>query len=357
MQKTAFITGIGGQDGAYLVRFLLEQNYHVHGLLRWDSHIDENTQTGRLSELGINPNNITLHYGDITDAGCVARLIAQIRPDEIYNLAALSFVPVSYSAPHATMNANTGGIINIIDALKALDLAKTCRVYQASSSEIFGNQDQAPLTENSPMTPASPYGIAKLAAYHHARLARENDGLHISNGILFNHESALRGAEFVTQKIIRCVLNYKLKNQKFALGNIDASRDWGHADDYIRGMWLMLQQEHGGDYILATGQSTSIRDFTTAAFAAAGITIQWQGNGIDEHATDIANHQTIVTIDPALYRPQDINHLMGDASKARNILGWEPATSLNDLIRGMLSAEQNRMTEKCADAINTEKSA
>jgi len=295
--KTALITGIAGQDGAYLTHFLKSKGYKIHGLLRWDSYISPIDGTKRLDKLGLIDDDITLHYGDITDSNFVTKLISATTPDEIYNLAALSHVKISFETPAAVLDINTKGTLNILDSVHILGLEETTRIYQASSSEMFGSTPP-PQNETTPMDPCSPYGIAKLAAYHLVRLYRASYNMFIANGILFNHESPLRGEDFVTRKITKAVVAIEAKQQTtLALGNIDSLRDWGDARDYIKGMWQMLQHDTAGDYILSTGKAYSVRDFTTRAFAHIGIKIKWQGTGINEVGIDSATGKTLITID------------------------------------------------------------
>lgn len=331
MSKTAFITGITGQDGAYLSEFLLGKGYEVHGFVRWDTApIDPHLQ-----DMGI-----TLHDGDMIDALNITGVIKAVRPDEIYNLAALSHVKISFDTPGSTFDINAKGTLNILDAVRGLGLEKSVRVYQASSSEMFGNAP-APQSELTPMEPCSPYGVAKLAAYHLARVYREAYGLHVSNGILFNHESPLRGEDFVTRKITRAVVAIEAGQQEIlTLGNLDSLRDWGHARDYVEGMWLMLQQDAPDDYVLATGQAHSVRDFAESAFAHIGMPIRWDGAGEAEIAVEIKTGKTRIAIDPALYRPKEVDYLLGDAEKAREMLGWQPRIDFEELVAEMVNADR-----------------
>lgn len=331
-QKTAFITGISGQDGAYLAKFLLGKGYHVHGLVRWDSHMDPMDGMQRLDMLGLISDEITLHMGDMIDANNLNMLIKEIQPDEIYNLAAVSHVKVSFETPGSAMQVNAMGTLNILEAVRVLGMEKSVRIYQASSSEMFGQAD-APQNEDTPMNPVSPYGVAKLSAYQMARVYRESYGMHVSNGILFNHESPLRGEDFVTRKISRSVVEIEAgSNAPLSLGNLDSVRDWGSAEDYVEGMWMMLQQEQADDYVLATGEAKSVRDFTARAFAQAGIEIEWQGEGLDEVGIDAKTGRTLVQVDPKFFRPTELHHLLGDASKARESLGWMPKTNFEQLV-------------------------
>ena len=331
--KTAFITGITGQDGAYLAQFLLGKGYDVHGLVRWDA-VDG---TGRLKALGIE-GRVTLHHGDMSDAPNLIRLIKEINPTEIYNLAALSHVQVSFETPSSALDTNAKGALYILEALRILE--SNARMYQASSSEMFGNAP-APQNEDTPFAPCSPYGVAKLAAFEMARVYRASYGLHVSNGILFNHESPLRGEDFVTRKIARAVAAIEKGGADgLMLGNLDAVRDWGHAQDYVRGMWMMLQRDEADDYVLATGQARSVREFAQACFAHVGITLAWKGEGADEIGIDVKSGKTLITIDASLFRPQEVNYLLGDAGKAEKNLGWRPEINFETLVSDMVNAER-----------------
>lgn len=337
-QKTAFITGIAGQDGAYLAQFLLSKKYNVHGLVRWDSYADPLAGMERLDRLGLVNERITLHMGDLTDAQFITRLIKQIQPDEIYNLAAMSHVAVSFDTPAASFDVNTKGTLHILEAVRLLDMQERVRIYQASSSEMFGSAP-APQNEETRFEPCSPYGIAKLASYWSVRNYRESYGLHASNGILFNHESPLRGEGFVTQKIVQAVVEMeKGRSEPLELGNLESLRDWGHARDYVRGMWMMLQQDTPNDYVLATGQAQSVRHFVERAFAFTGKQIAWQGEGLDEIGVERKTGKTLVTIKEKFFRPKEVAYLLGDASKAKAALGWQPQISFEDLIADMINA-------------------
>lgn len=334
--KTAFITGITGQDGAYLAEFLLGKGYNVHGLVRWDSYADPMDGMGRLNALGL-VDKVTLHTGDITDAQSLTAIIKNIKPDEIYNLAALSQVGVSFETPASTLDINVKGTLAVFEAVRLLDMVSSTRIYQASSSEMFGSAP-APQNEDSPMHPCSPYGVAKLAAYWLARTYRDSYGIYVCNGILFNHESPLRGEDFVTCKITNAVMNICSDNQEYlSLGNLDSVRDWGHARDYVRGMWMMLQQEKAHDLVLATGVGVSVREFATLAFKYADIDVKWRGAGVDEVGYDADNDRVLVRVDEKLFRPKEVNYLLGCADKARDILGWKAEISLNELIADMMN--------------------
>lgn len=343
--RKALITGITGQDGALLARFLLRKGYQVHGLRLYSATDD----TARIASLMDDPD-FYLHTGDLTDGGALWRLLADIRPDEIYNLAAQSHVQASFAVPEATAQINALGTLRLLEALRGLDEGRgLIRFYQASSSEMFGNAP-APQNEGTPLTPCSPYGAAKIYACHLTRIYRESYGLHASNGILFNHESPLRGEEFVTRKITRAVAAIAAGQQNcLMIGNLEARRDWGHAADYVRGMWLMLRQDVPGDYVLATGQARSVREFVTAAFAVAGIDLVWQGQGLTETACARDGGAVLVRVDPQFFRPAEVHELIGDAARARQVLGWAPEIGFDalveDMVRGDLAALQGEPYE------------
>jgi GDPmannose 4,6-dehydratase len=335
--KTALITGATGQDGSYLVQFLLEKGYTVHGIKRRSSSF--NTQ--RIDHLYKDPhdpdNRFRLHYGDLTDSTNLIRLVEEIEPDEIYNLAAQSHVKVSFDTPEYTANTDGLGTLRLLEAIRLLGLEKKTRFYQASTSELFGKVREIPQKETTPFYPRSPYAVAKLYAYWITVNYREAYGIHASNGILFNHESPVRGETFVTRKITRAAarIKYGLEH-KLYLGNLDAKRDWGHARDYVEGMWLILQQPEPDDYVLATGKTTSIRDFVTMAFRHAGFEMAWRGHGLEEKGIDAASGKVLVEVDPAYFRPTEVDLLLGDATKAREKLGWTPRHSLEELVREMM---------------------
>ncbi|MDR3183676.1 MAG: GDP-mannose 4,6-dehydratase [Planctomycetaceae bacterium] len=343
--KTALITGITGQDGAYLARLLTDKGYAVHGIVRRAS----SPNTVRLETLFPDKNmRPVLHHGDMTDAGGLTRIVAEVRPDEIYNLAAMSHVQVSFDNPEYTGNVDGLGVIRILEAVRETGLAAQCRFYQASTSELYGGLNNEACNETTPFHPRSPYGIAKLYGYWATVNYREAYGMFACNGILFNHESPLRGETFVTRKITKAVAAYKNSIERkepvdsqtavLKLGNIDARRDWGHAADYVAGMYLMLQQPEPDDYVLATGENHSVRDFVEAAFAAAGRTIEWRGSGEAEKAFDTATGNLLVEIDPAFYRPAEVPVLLGDPSKARAKLGWQPQYTFAGLVNEMMDA-------------------
>jgi len=338
--KTALISGITGQDGAYLARLLLDKGYRVHGIKRRSSSFN----TGRIDDIYEDPHapdpQLTLHYGDLTDATNLIRIVQETQPDEIYNLAAQSHVQVSFETPEYTANADGLGTLRLLEAIRILGLEAKTRFYQASTSEMFGKVSEVPQRETTPFYPRSPYGVAKLYAYWIAVNYREAYGIHASNGILFNHESPLRGETFVTRKITRAAAAIALGRQEtLFLGNLDAQRDWGHARDYAEGMWRIVQADAGDDYILATGTTTSVRQFAEWAFADAGISLEWQGNGAAERGVCAQTGATRVAIDPRYFRPTEVDLLIGDATKAREVLGWQATTTVRELVREMVTAD------------------
>lgn len=339
-KKVALITGVTGQDGAYLSELLLEKNYEVHGVKRRSSSF--NTQ--RIDHLYDDPHeaetDFYLHYGDLTDATNLIRLIQEVKPDEIYNLAAQSHVQVSFETPEYTANADALGTLRLLEALRILRLAEKTRFYQASTSELYGLVQETPQRETTPFYPRSPYAAAKLYAYWITVNYREAYHMHASNGILFNHESPIRGETFVTRKITRAAAAIKLGLQRYLyLGNLDATRDWGHARDYVDGMWRILQQPEPDDYVLATGESHSVREFVELAFAEIGRSLEWAGDGVDEQGIDAATGEVIVKIDPRYFRPTEVDALLGDATKASERLGWRPETSFKTLVREMVQED------------------
>ena len=340
MKKIAFITGITGQDGAYLAELLLKKDYIVHGLKRRSSSFN----TGRIDHLyqdpHVNKRNFILHHGDLTDSTNLIRIIQEIQPDEIYNLAAQSHVHVSFETPEYTANADGLGTLRILEAIRLLNLVQKTKFYQASTSELYGMVQQVPQNENTPFYPRSPYAVAKLYGYWITVNYREAYNMYACNGILFNHESPIRGETFVTRKITRAAARISMDTQdRIYLGNLDAKRDWGHASDFVEGMWRMLQQEKPEDFVLATGVTTTIREFTERAFALVGITLKWSGNGIEETGRDVKSGKVIVSVDPTYFRPTEVELLIGDASKAREKLGWVPACDLQQLIEEMIKAD------------------
>jgi len=339
-RKTALITGITGQDGAHLARFLLHKGYRVHGVKRRSSSFN----TARVDELYVDPHeadtNFLMHYGDLTDATNLIRLIQEHQPDEIYNLAAQSHVQVSFETPEYTANADALGTLRLLEAIRILGLNQRTRFYQASTSELYGKVQEIPQRETTAFYPRSPYAAAKLYAYWITVNYREAYGMHASNGILFNHEGPMRGETFVTRKITRAVAAIELGlQQRLFLGNLDAKRDWGHARDFVEGMWLMLQQPQPDDYVLATGESHSVREFVEQAFACVGRTIAWQGKGRDEVGVDTKTGRVLVRVDRRYFRPTEVDVLQGDPSKARRVLGWRHRTSFADLVGEMVGAD------------------
>ncbi len=344
MAKTALITGVTGQDGAYLAEFLLAKGYVVHGVKRRSSSFN----TGRIDHLYRDPHEkdvtFRLHYGDVTDSTNVIRIVQETQPDEIYNLAAQSHVQVSFESPEYTANADAIGTLRLLEAIRILGRVKSTRFYQASTSELFGKVQEIPQRETTPFYPRSPYAAAKLYAYWITINYREAYGMHSSNGILFNHESAIRGETFVTRKITRAVAAIEFGQQdKLYLGNLDAKRDWGHARDYVRGMWLMVQQPAPDDYVLATGECYSVRQFVEAAFAHVGKRIEWRGSGLDEQGVDAATGRVLVAIDPQHFRPTEVDILVGDPTKAHEKLGWRHTISFHALVDEMVEADLRGM--------------
>ena len=340
MSKRALITGVTGQDGSYLAELLLEKGYEVHGIKRRASSFN----TSRIDNLYQDPHEknvrFKLHYGDMTDATNLIRIVQEVQPDEIYNLAAQSHVMVSFETPEYTANADSLGTLRLLEAIRILGLEKTCRFYQASTSELFGKVVETPQTEETPFYPRSPYGVAKLFAFWIVKNYRESYGIHASNGILFNHESPVRGETFVTRKITRAAAAIaKGSEETLFLGNLNARRDWGHAKDFVEGMWRMLQQDTPDDFVLATGVQASVRDFTQLAFKEAGIDLVWGGEAENEKGICSKSGKVLVEIDPRYYRPAEVDTLVGDASKAERVLGWKAKTSWQELCREMVKAD------------------
>jgi GDPmannose 4,6-dehydratase len=340
MSKVALITGVTGQDGAYLSKLLLDKGYVVHGVKRRSSSFN----TGRIEDLYQDPHEdnqrYVLHYGDMTDATNLIRIVQETQPDEVYNLAAQSHVQVSFETAEYTANADGLGTLRLLEAIRLLGLIGKTRFYQASTSELYGLVRETPQSETTPFYPRSPYGAAKLYAYWITVNYREAYGLHASNGILFNHESPLRGETFVTRKITRAAAAIAQGRQdRLYLGNLNASRDWGHAREYVEGMWRVLQQPAGDDYVLATGVTTTVRQFVTWSFAEAGITIEWRGSGVSEQGFEPATGRVLVEVDPRYFRPTEVDLLCGDASKAKRILGWQATTTVEELAREMVRAD------------------
>ncbi len=340
MDKRALITGITGQDGSYLAEFLLDKGYEVHGIKRRSSSFN----TGRIDHLyrDLHESNVRLrlHHGDMTDATNLIRLVQETQPTEIYNLAAQSHVQVSFETAEYTANADGMGTLRLLEAIRLLGLKDSARFYQASTSELFGKTAQVPQSETTPFYPRSPYAVAKLYAYWITVNYREAFGLHASNGILFNHESPRRGETFVTRKITRAVASIHCgKQERLWLGNLDAKRDWGHASDYVEGMWLMLQQDQPDDYVMATGESHTVREFVEQAFAEIGVTIGWRGRGLEEKGVDKKTNRILVEIDPRYFRPTEVDHLLGDPAKAEARLGWKAKIQFKELVNEMMQAD------------------
>ena len=338
--KVALITGVTGQDGAYLAELLLSKGYVVHGVKRRSSSFNSE----RIDHLYVDPHQpavrFFLHYGDVTDATNLIRLVQEVRPTEIYNLAAQSHVNVSFETPEYTANADALGPLRLLEAIRILRLEKTTRFYQASTSELFGKVKEIPQRETTPFYPRSPYGAAKLYAYWITVNYRQAYGIYASNGILFNHESPIRGETFVTRKISRGVAAIHLGLQEnLYLGNLDAKRDWGHARDYAEGMWRILQQAEADDFILGTGESHSVREFVELAFREVGIRVAWRGRGMDETGIDAASQRVLVKIDRRYFRPTEVDHLVSDPSKARQQLGWRHTVSFKELVTEMVQAD------------------
>lgn len=336
-QKVALITGITGQDGAYLAELLLDKGYVVHGVKRRSSSFN----TGRIEHLYQDPHEgnprFILHFGDLTDSTNLIRIIQIVQPDEIYNLAAQSHVAVSFETPEYTANADAVGTLRILEAIRILGLVEKTRFYQASTSELYGLVQEVPQSETTPFYPRSPYAAAKLYAYWITVNYREAYGLHASNGILFNHESPLRGETFVTRKITRAVaaIHHGLQDRLF-LGNLNAQRDWGHAREYVRGMWLMMQQDRPDDYVLATGTTTRVRDFVTKAFSITGVELEWEGAGIEERGRCARTGNILVEVDPRYFRPTEVDLLIGDPGKAERVLGWKHELGWESLCQEMV---------------------
>jgi GDPmannose 4,6-dehydratase len=332
--KTALITGITGQDGSYLAELLLEKGYEVHGIVRRSSLIN----THRIDHIY---NNIKLHYGDLTDSTNLVRVIQEVYPDEIYNLGAQSHVKVSFEMPEYTGQTDALGTLRVLEAVRLLGLEGKTRIYQASTSEMYGKVQEVPQSETTPFYPRSPYGVAKVYGYWIVKNYRESYGLHASSGILFNHESPRRGETFVTKKITRALSRISSKKQDVLyLGNLNSKRDWGHAKDYVKAMWLMLQQDEPDDYVIATGKQYSVREFVEESAFYFGMKIDWRGEGLDEVGIDRYSGRIIVKVDPRYFRPAEVETLLGDSSKAKQKLGWEPEISFDDLVKDMCLHEK-----------------
>jgi len=336
MKKTALLTGITGQDGAYLAELLLDKGYEVNGVKRRSSLFNTQRIDHLYQDLHEENARFFLHYGDMTDSTNLIRILQEVQPDEVYNLAAQSHVQVSFETPEYTANSDAVGTLRLLEAIRILGMEKKIRFYQASTSELFGKVQETPQRETTPFYPRSPYAVAKLYAYWITVNYREAYGIFASNGILFNHESPLRGETFVTRKITRAVARIKLSlQQKVYLGNLDAKRDWGHAKDFVEGMWRILQHDVADDFVLATGETRTVREFVELAFKELGIEIGWRGSGVEEKGYDVGTGQVIVEVDPRYFRPTEVKMLLGDATKARTQLGWNPAHSFTELASEM----------------------
>jgi GDPmannose 4,6-dehydratase len=345
--KTALITGVTGQDGAYLAELLLGKGYTVHGIKRRSSSFN----TARVDHLYVDPHvssaRFFMHYGDLTDATNLIRIVQETQPDEIYNLAAQSHVQVSFETPEYTANADGVGTLRLLEAIRILGITDKVRFYQASTSELYGKVQEVPQKETTPFYPRSPYAAAKLYAYWITVNYREAYGMHASNGILFNHEGPTRGETFVTRKITRAVAAIQLGLQdRLYLGNLDAKRDWGHARDYVEGMWRILQQPAPDDYVLATGEMHSVREFVELAFAEAGRQIAWKGQGVEEVGVDAKSGQVLVAIDPRYFRPTEVDELLGDPTKAHQMLGWRHKTTFKELVAEMVASDRNAIRQE-----------
>ncbi len=350
-KKTALITGITGQDGSYLAELLLDKGYEVHGIKRRSSQFN----TERIDHLYTDPHfkglPFHLHYGDMTDSTNLIRIIQETQPDEIYNLAAQSHVQVSFDSPEYTADVDALGAMRMLEAIRILGMEKKTKFYQASTSELYGKIQETPQKETTPFYPRSPYGVAKLYAFWITVNYREAYGIYATNGILFNHESPRRGETFVTRKITRAAVRIaEGVQEKTFLGNLNAQRDWGHAKDYVYGMWLMMQQEEPDDFVLATGETTSVRDFCEMAFKHAGIDLEWKGEGVNEQGINKSNGQTVIEVDPQYFRPTEVDLLLGDPSKAKEKLGWKFEYDINALVEDMVKADHKSLKE----AINGE---
>lgn len=347
--KKALITGVTGQDGSYLAEFLLEKGYEVHGIIRRSSSYNQERLEDLLTEEAVsallNNSNFHLHYGDVTDALNITRIIGDIKPDEIYNLAAQSHVRVSFDMPGYTLDVDAKGTLNILEAVRILGLTDKTRVYQASTSELFGKVQEVPQRETTPFYPRSPYGVAKIYGFWITKNYRESYNMFAVNGILFNHESERRGETFVTRKITLAASRIAQgKQDKLMLGNLESLRDWGYAKDYVECMWLILQHDKPEDFVIATGEMRSVREFVQLAFKHTGIEVEWQGEGVDEKGINKATGEVIVEVDPKFFRPAEVEQLLGDPTKARTLLGWNPTkTSFEELVKIMVEADMKKV--------------
>ncbi|WNR43514.1 GDP-mannose 4,6-dehydratase [Paenibacillus roseipurpureus] len=350
--KTALITGVTGQDGSYLAEFLLEKGYQVHGVIRRSSSYNQERLEDILDEEAanalLNNGDFHLHYGDVTDTSNVIRLISEVQPDEIYNLAAQSHVRVSFDMPGYTLDVDGKGTLNILEAVRILGLTEKTKVYQASTSELYGKVQEVPQKETTPFYPRSPYGVAKIYGFWITKNYRESYNMFAVNGILFNHESERRGETFVTRKISLAAARIAQgKQKKVSLGNLDSLRDWGYAKDYVECMWLILQHDQPEDFVIATGEMHTVREFVELAFNHVGIEIEWTGQGVEEKGTNKATGEVIVDVDPKFFRPTEVDQLLGDPTKARTLLGWNPTkTSFEELVRIMVIADMKKVEKE-----------
>lgn len=361
MSKKALITGITGQDGSFLAEFLIEKGYEVHGIIRRSSSFN----TGRIEHLYLDEwvrdmkkkRLVNLHWGDMTDSSNLIRVISEVRPDEIYNLAAQSHVKVSFEVPEFTADVDALGVLRLLEAVRIAGLSDTCRIYQASTSELFGLVQETPQRETTPFYPRSPYGVAKLYGFWAVKNYRESYGMYCCNGILFNHESERRGETFVTRKITLAAARISMGQQdKLYLGNLDALRDWGYAKDYVECMWMMLQQDQPDDFVIASGENHSVREFCTLAFREVGIELLWKGSGVNEKGIDAKTGKVIVEVDPRYFRPAEVDRLLGDPSKARTVLGWNPQkTSFLQLVRIMVEHDLRKSREQSLNSFQGER--
>ena len=343
-KKTALITGVTGQDGAYLAELLLSKNYIVHGVKRRSSSFNTQRIDHIYEDPHISNSNFFLHYGDLTDATNLISLVKKIKPDEIYNLAAQSHVQVSFETPEYTANSDALGTLRMLEAIRILGMEKTCKFYQASTSELYGKAQETPQRETTPFYPRSPYAVAKLYAFWIVNNYREAYGMFASNGILFNHESPIRGETFVTRKITMAVARIKQGHEDYLyIGNLNAKRDWGHAKDYVEGMWRIMQHNQPDDFVLATGETHSVREFIELSFNEIGINIEWQGNGKNEVGIDHQSGKTVVKVDPRYFRPTEVDLLLGDASKANKLLGWKHKIPFRELVKEMVREDLNAL--------------
>ncbi|WP_407720924.1 GDP-mannose 4,6-dehydratase [Neorhizobium petrolearium] len=349
--KVALITGVTGQDGAYLAELLLDKGYTVHGIKRRSSSFNTNRIEHLYEDPHVENPRFILHFGDMTDSTNLIRIVQETQPDEIYNLAAQSHVQVSFETPEYTANADGIGTLRLLEAIRLLGLTKKTRFYQASTSELYGKVQEVPQSETTPFYPRSPYAAAKLYAYWIVVNYREAYGMHASNGILFNHESPIRGETFVTRKITRAAAAIHLGLQdRLYLGNLDAKRDWGHAREYVRGMWLMLQQDEPDDYVLATGETHTVRSFVEKAFAKVGMPVEWRGEGVDEKGYDATSGQCVIEIDPRYFRPTEVDLLIGNPARAHQKLGWRHETNLDQLVAEMVREDLKVMARNVPSA-------